>query len=297
VIPFDELPRMFDPGRGYIASANQRVAPDDFAHPMYGAWAAGYRGERIDQVLGAAQPFDRQQAIALQNDVTSIRASRLSPAIVSALAEGDTVRNVLAAWDFRYTVDSAAPTVFDTFMEVWQERTVRQYVPEPLWPLVAGQTGLAARRLEADADPRDVHAAAAETLIRLQHRFGADPNGWMWGKVHQAHWRHPISGSDHSWLDIGPAPVDGGSETLRNTGAGQPAFSANGGAEYRLVVDFSEPDHILAVQNIGNSGVPGTPHYADQFQPWLDGQYHVVSLCRAEVEADLERTTVLEAFA
>jgi penicillin amidase len=115
--------------------------------------------------------------------------------------------------------------------------------------------------------------------------------------VHQAHWRHPLSGDGPSWLDIGPAPVDGGNETLRNTGAGQPAFSANGGAEYRLVVDFAEPDRFLAVQNIGNSGVPGSPHFADQFEPWLAGEYHVVSLLRADVEAELDRATVLEALA
>ena len=128
----------------------------------------------------------------------------------------------------------------------------------------------------------------------MKERHGADAAGWQWGEVHQAHWRHPLSGNGPSDLDIGPAPVDGGSETIRNTGAGQPAFAASGGAEYRLVVDFAEPDRIRAVQNIGNSGVPGTPHYADQFGPWLAGEYHVVSLRRAEVEADLERVTQLE---
>ena len=40
------------------------------------------------------------------------------------------------------------------------------------------------------------------------------------------------------------------------------------------------PDSFLAVQNIGNSGVPGSPHYRDQFEPWLRGEYHVVHLRR-----------------
>jgi penicillin amidase len=40
------------------------------------------------------------------------------------------------------------------------------------------------------------------------------------------------------------------------------------------------------VQNIGNSGVPGSPHYRDQFVPWIRGAYHVVHLERAAVEAD-----------
>ena len=54
--------------------------------------------------------------------------------------------------------------------------------------------------------------------------------------------------------------------------------------KYRIVVDFAEPDAFLAVQNIGNSGVPGSIHYRDQFEPWLRGTYHVVHLDRDKLE-------------
>ena len=47
------------------------------------------------------------------------------------------------------------------------------------------------------------------------------------------------------------------------------------------------------VQNIGNSGVPDSPHYRDQFEPWLRGEYHVVQLRREQVEADCESSTVI----
>ena len=76
--------------------------------------------------------------------------------------------------------------------------------------------------------------------------------------------------------------------------ASTPPDAATGGAEYRIVVDFAEPDRFLAIQNIGNSGQPGSPHYADQFDSWRDGAYHTVHLTRAGVEADLAGTTRLE---
>ncbi len=125
-------------------------------------------------------------------------------------------------------------------------------------------------------------AAAAVQLLRARH--GVD---WQWANVHQAHWRHPL---DRPEFDIGPHPVDGSGDTVRNTGM----VGALGGAEYRIVVDFAEPERFLAVQNIGNSGQPGTPHYADQFQPWLAGENHEVCLRRADVERDLESSTVVE---
>ena len=133
-----------------------------------------------------------------------------------------------------------------------------------------------------------------DALAAVRARHGADPLGWQWGAVHQAHWRHPLSAPGREWLDIGPAPVDGGPDTVRNTGAGQPAFAAAGGSEYRMVVEFAQPERLLAVQNIGNSGQPGSPHYADQFAPWLAGEYHVVNLRRADVERDAEDETIVD---
>jgi penicillin amidase len=244
--------------------------------------------------------------IALQNDVKSRRAERLCPALVEHLggssnAEVELVRAILSAWDFRYALDSVAPTIFETFMDVWQERVILEYFPERLSELLRAQTGVASRLIEhCDLEwfKRDIHSelvdAAVNTMQLVHAHFGSDQAVWQWGVVHRAHWRHPLSEADRRDFDIGPRPVDGGNETVRNTGVGQPGFSAVGGAEYRIVVDFAEPHAFLAVQNIGNSGQPGHPHYADQFADWLAGRYHTVSLRRADVERDLESSLSLE---
>jgi penicillin amidase len=305
-IPFEALPQAVDPSGGYVASANERVAPDDYPFPMYGSWGAGYRARRLQQALESNAQLDRDHSVALQNDVHSCRAERLCPPLVRWLAQARDpevleLRAALSAWDYRYTIDSAAPTLFETWMEVWQERVARERFPDELVPLVSSQGGPGARLIEHGdlawfgGELRlELESAAKQTLERVRTRHGGDPAGWQWGRVHHAHWRHPLSAPEREWLDVGPAPVDGGSDTVRNTGAGQPAFAAASGAEYRMVVDFAEPDRLLAVQNIGNSGQPGSPHYADQFAAWLAGEYHVVALRRAEVERVLEGTTILE---
>ncbi|HLZ27183.1 MAG TPA: penicillin acylase family protein [Chloroflexota bacterium] len=305
-IPFEALPHVVDPPRGYVASANERAAPDDYPYPLYGSWGGGQRAERIRQTLEGSDQPDRTQSVALQNDVKSCRAERLCPPLVNWLARAAhpgivALRAALAAWDYGYTPDTAAPTLFETFMEVWQDRVARERFPAELVPLVRGQGGSAARLIERgdlawfSGDLRlELEAAAGGAMDLVRTRHGADPAGWAWGKVHLAHWRHPLSTPAREWLDIGPTPVDGGGDTVRNTGVGQPAFSASSGAEYRMVVDFAEPDRFLAVQNIGNSGQPGSPHYADQFPAWLAGEYHTVALHRPDVERDLEGTTIIE---
>jgi penicillin amidase len=305
-IPFDGLPHAVDPASGYVASANERVVPDDYPYPFYGSFGSGYRAERIKQALAGTQTLDQAHSVALQNDVKSRRAERLCPPLVAWLSKADDpdvllLRDALATWDGRYLTDSSTPTLFETFMHVWQERVALAQFPARVLPLVVGRGGPAARLIEKgdlawfDGDLQsEIEAAARDTLARVRSAHGSDPSGWLWGAIHQAHWRHPLSASERDWLDIGPAPVDGGPDTLRNTGAGNPPFAAAGGSEYRMVVDFAQPDRFLAVQNIGNSGQPGSPHYADQFEPWLNGEYHTVSLRREAVEQDLEGTTILD---
>ncbi|HWB11494.1 MAG TPA: penicillin acylase family protein [Pirellulales bacterium] len=106
----DELPRLYDPPEGYVASANEdinlpggprlvtQVLPD-------------YRRRRIDerlQELSQATLADMQE---LQYDVVSTQARDLVAVFLPHLPEGD-VKRRLAAWDCRYDPDSLEATLF-----------------------------------------------------------------------------------------------------------------------------------------------------------------------------------------
>ncbi|BBK37821.1 beta-lactam antibiotic acylase [Allostella sp. ATCC 35155] len=296
-IPFDGLPHSYNPRRGYVASANQRIVAADYPHPIYGAYSQAHRGIRIDQAF-AGGTGGRDATIALQNDVKNVRAERLCPSIRSVLAgSGDAdaaaLSGLLAGWDYRYGVDAVAPTVFETFMYHWQRRVLARHLPQRLVDLTIQQSGLCVALLADPAMPyfpegtgAAAAAAARDAMAALRDRLGDDPAGWSWGRVHLAHWSHPIAtAATAEAFDVGPAPVAGGSHTVANTGGELPPHAASSGAEYRIVVDFADPRRFLAVQNIGNSGVPGSPHYRDQFGPWCHGLYHTVELDRAAIEA------------
>ncbi|MBL8700879.1 MAG: penicillin acylase family protein [Alphaproteobacteria bacterium] len=306
-IPFDAMPRTYNPKGGYVASANQRIVPPSYPYPIYGAYSQGHRGIRIDQHF-AAGPADHAATVRLQNDVKSVRAERSVPHILRALAaSGDADAKALAAglsgWDFRYTIEAVAPTLFETFMVHWQRRVLGEHIPKRLIDLTMQQTGLCVSLLETQdlayfaggSIAAEIAACARGAMTALRERLGPDVETWSWGRIHVAHWRHIVSTPAlAAATDVGPAPADGGSHTVRNMGGELPPHAASSGAEYRLVVDFATPDRFLAVQNIGNSGVPGSPHYRDQFEPFLRGDYHVVQLKRAAVEAERESTTVVE---
>ncbi len=303
-IPFDGLPSSYNPGRGYVGSANQRIVAPDYPYPIYGAYSQGHRGVRIDQAFGGKQDLARAANISVQNDVKNCRAERYCPHIVAYLQDNSDsdvqlLATALRDWDYRYDLSCTAPTLFEAFMALWTRHVLAVHLPAHLLNLTSQQTGLGASLLQGEADDYFPAGIAAElasvakaTVQGVRQHLGTNPADWKWERLHIADWRHPLSSpSLSSAFDIGPAPIDGGSHTLRNTGGELPPHAASSGAEYRLVVDFAEPDQFLAVQNIGNSGIPGSPHYRDQFPDFLKGIYHVVHLRQEDVERNCTTRT------
>lgn len=299
-VPFEAMPRLESPPDGFVCSANGAPVADDYPYPFTGAFASGDRTLRIRERLGTKARADRVLSEALQHDTYSPRAARCCPIILRHLAAADDpdcaeLRGMLEGWDYRYEPGTAAPTAFEMFMRVWAARLSERNVPAHLRALLTGLGSAGMRALEEERTDwlggdiqGAVRACAAAALAELRASFGASPAGWLWGVVHTAHFRHPLSGpATADCFDIGPRAVSGGAATLRNTGLGvAPLFGAASGAEYLLVADLAEPERIRALQNIGQSGMPGSPHYGDQFEAWTDGAYHDVLFAREAVEAE-----------
>ena len=78
-VAFDALPRIDRPRRGYVHSANNRVAPDDHGAPLYGAWAGGNRATRIRELVDATERVSPERSREIQHDVFMHRAARAAP--------------------------------------------------------------------------------------------------------------------------------------------------------------------------------------------------------------------------
>lgn len=299
-VPFEAQPSSFNPPRGFTSSANNAPVPDDYPYPYSGGFASGERAIRIRETIEQTDAFDRAACAALQNDVLSVQARQLAPAIARRLAgatdpDVQLLRDYLAKWDYRYPTDAIAPALYEMFLGLWKIRVAAERFPAHLVALAAGQGSIFARLLADDAfewfqvDKGEViRDCAARAVGELRRHFGEDPADWVWGKVHRVHWRHPLSSPALADVaDVGPQGVSGAAATVRNTGLGaNPLFSADGGAEYRLIVDLADPTRLWSTQNVGQSGQPGSPHYGDQFADWVAGDLGALHLERSAVEAE-----------
>ncbi len=315
LIPFEEMPAVDNPARGWIATANNRVAADDFPHPLAGTWSSGWRGLRIRQWFEQHPRLAESHFGSMHQDAVSLRAATSVPDLLGALegavgeapgamergakvrvAPGDAVWNealrVLESWDYRVEPASVAATVFNVFFTNWCRRVAQaRFDAETAEFLMKGIDGCAARLLrddpagwwEAGERLAGIRAAFLETLEYLAERFGGELSQWSWGKLHRMPLRHVLSGRGElgTLLDHGGVAVSGDMNTVGNTGSG-PDWSATTGGGYRMIADLgSAPPRLLAVDAQSQSGHPGSPHYSDQLEDWLAGRYHELPLVRA----------------
>ena len=57
-IPFDQLPRSFNPRAGKIVTANHKIVPPGYRYAITYEWDAPYRANRIDQLLEGVKKHD-----------------------------------------------------------------------------------------------------------------------------------------------------------------------------------------------------------------------------------------------
>ncbi len=301
LIPFEGMPRLADPQRGWIATANNRVAPDDFPYPLSGTWSDCQRARRIRQMIDAAPRLSREQCAAMHQDALSLRAKRCLPALLDVLTRHPSITNRpmnldileaathLRAWDGRMEPDCVGAAIFEVFFSYWTKEVMEARTSEELAPFLAGGAGnLAAALLVKDRvgwfQPRErevaILTAFFQAMRSLLEQLDLDMAEWKWGRLHVLRLRHILSGRGNlgRLLDRGGLPVRGSTYTVCNTTSGA-HFEVRTGANYRLIADFSDtPAGLWAVDAQGQSGHPGSAHYGGGLAEWIAGRYHFLPL-------------------
>jgi penicillin amidase len=309
-IPFDELPRAFNPRSGLIVNANQKIVPAGYPHHITSEWQPPYRAQRITELLLINDTHDRESFARIQSDVVSLAARELLPALTATQAKSDEARDVLqmlAAWDGTMAADRPEPLIVTAW---WRELARSLYADElgdafrmnwgPRAVFVANvlaDRGGQSRWCDDVRTPRqescdELLAASLErALADLRSRFGKNMSKWSWGDAHAAVHRHrPLS--RNAWLarlfDV-RVPSAGDSYTVN---AGHPEFAdaaepyaSRHAASLRAIYDLSDMQASVFIQSTGQSGNPLSPHYRAFSGPWARGEYVPMLTERSRLEA------------
>jgi penicillin amidase len=234
----------------------------------------------------------------MQLDIRSGQAATVVPALLEVVGndpEFAAAVALLREWDFRTTAESCAASVSYLFTYHWIRAVLRERLPAEQLELTAPFAGgLAVRLLRGDPHgwfkganrEEAIRATLREAVADLTARFGPDPAGWAWGKLHTLTQKHVLSGRGDlgSLLDRSGYPMPGDGSTLFNATSDPATHAALSGAGFRMIADLTDTEDLWAIEVAGASGHPGSPHYDDQIQPWLAGAYHSVPLSETPAE-------------
>src|SRR5262249_24435862 len=260
VIPFEGMPQQRDPKRGFVVTANNRLAGDDYPWPLSGTWSSGHRGRRIRERIEEVPRWSPEACRGLQLDVRSGRAAVCVPHLIELLAGDADPRvasavDILRGWDYRLTTDSVAASLFSVFFPRWCRTVTGERLPADVAASAAPTAGgLAAARLAGDeagwferSDRREaVRSSFRATLDELAEKLGPDLASWAWGRLHTLVQKHFLSsrGDLGQLLDCIGGLAPGDTTTVCSTTSG-PDHTAQMGASYRMVADLADPRHGL----------------------------------------------------
>jgi penicillin amidase len=305
-IPFDQMPHVYDPPSGILATANGRITPDGYKYSLSTEWEAPWRTDRIYRVLESGKKFTPADMLALQMDVSStydrVCADKFVYAIdhaASASAHAKQAADILRDWDGRMSADSAAPTI-----ETKARQELTRLLLEPKLGAASDQENSGAltwksyhwamssvwlenvlskqppRWLPAGySDYGSLLTTAIENIVK-QTGVPSDLNQWKWGE------NYPVE-IDH--LVLSHLPLIG-----RFTGPGLHRLSGNGftvkavgrrfGPSERLTWNFANFDESTLNVVTGESGIFLSPYYMDQWAAWYGGSTFAFPFSAAAVE-------------
>jgi len=256
-IPFEKLPRVLDPARGYIVTANDRVASSRYPYLITADWPEPYRAMRIAERIEKGGRLSPEAFGAIQQDVLSNQARELLPLLLDTKPSDAAARDALerlARWDGSFAPDSVPASIYAswyTALSTMPEDELGESVPGNV------RSRFLINALSSDSawcdDVRtpqretcaDFKAAALDrALAFLRLKLGSDPGSWRWGRLHAARSAHDVfdrvpflgrlfsletpHGGDASTVDVGSYRRDG-------------TFLMTAGASYREILSHYYP--------------------------------------------------------
>ena len=306
-VPPDEMPLLKNPECGWVAAANNQIVDASYPHYISESWCAPYRVGRISDVLGKLDSLSVESFTKLQLDVFSKQAERIVRGIRSHTfsdADACLAAKMLSEWDHTVAAGSAAALVYEIFLQQLSEVLLEDLLGPGISMFLHLSTfivscvdvlfevepvGILAGRSVQEV----CEAALKRTVLLARELCGRDEKKWQWGFLHRYIFHHPGgTGGLTAWLlNRGPYPGDGDGATVRaaihhtgkRTGSAE-RFEITHIQSMRMVTSLSGADETYVVSPMGQSGRPGTDHYADMVPLYLNGGFARLPLSRSGAE-------------
>jgi len=312
-IPFDQLPQVFDPPSGILATANSRVTPDGYPFSITLNWEAPYRNERIWKKLDDTHGLKPADMLALEtdlhSDVDQELAQRFAYAIDHTTNASPQLRqaaDLMRSWNGDVTINSPAANIVSAAKDALWPLLLQPHLGKDRgdeWQLYKwGEMSFVQEELVVHQPARwlpaqyatwnDLLSAAVAAGLRSAHAR-TDLSRWPYGLTHRVDIEHPLFGTSPILRDIvhlpvgtGPEPQGGDTTTIKQV-------KLTVGPSERFTTDFADLDNsTLNIVN-GESGNVLSPWFHDQFEAWYHGTTYPLPFSAGAVDKAATHTLTL----
>ena len=294
-VPFDELPSLYNPKEGFIATANQRTVGTSYKYfDIYTREVAlPWRAHRIHELLEKNTKVTMDDVRDIQYDVFNLPLYNLSKQMVKLNAASPETLNVIKNWDGKMTVDSEAALLVNEMRGCIANAMADDNKPVPssiirarivYWAVDQQSQRWLPSKFSSYSDLMKACDQSVRARLADPKRFGADESKWLWGATTISRFNHPLAS----------APLIGGQFAT-------PKVPLNGSDATPNVASFVSMRFIASPGNwdatrhvipMGESGDPKSEHFKDQFEFWRTGTPAVFPFSLAAVDKAAVGSTV-----
>jgi penicillin amidase len=303
-IPWDQVPSMKNPSRGFVFSANQHSTPPTYPYYYIGDFEDN-RSRRIYNRLDAMQSATLDSLKTMQLDNYSQKAADLLPAMLKLLdrnalnTDEQKMVDELAGWNYRYDANLLAPTLFNAWADscyvlTWDEMDAVRKAKKPiLYPdgwrwidLLQNDTASVFFDIKETPGKETARDVVLESFKQMEEYFQQNPDKKTnWGNARPFAIKHLALIEAFSRMDLKP----GGHKTAPN------AISSGNGPSWRMLVDLNGQVTAQGVYPGGQSGNPGSRWYDNMVDTWAKGEYFNLLFMKSPYESS-ERVMAKQVF-
>lgn len=301
-IPFEQVPYIKNPERGFVSSANQDPTGPEYPYYLDDDFAPFERGRRINERLAEMNGIIKEDMQNLQLDDYSYHAAKVLPMMLNKL-NSDTLSDLgkksidlLTEWDFHNKGAEIAPSIFKywwdaLYREIWSDE-FNSVEAGMSWPDRDQVAYLILNRPDLSwydnitTDEKEslevlINRAFYKAINNLEEEFGSMSDSWQWGYVNDTDINHlaqlPGLGRNNLF-------TSGGAESVN-------AIRGSHGPSWRMVVELGPEIKAYGIYPGGQSGNPGSPYYENMIDDWNAGELYPLWFMKGQ-KAELESDSV-----
>ncbi len=274
-------PNLFNPEKGYIATANQNVTPEDYDRwDVIGYdWADPYRGDRVNSFLESKDKFNMEDMTNLQIDYFSIPSQQIID-----MSKGYITNNLehfkkLIEWNNILDKNSIEAgiyiewqtQIYYEFMRKFVPESVQEYIYVQIYKIIEGIS-----KMSEQEKTEFLNKTFDLTIKSLIKKYGDESSKWVYGQENYKHVKiyHPLekvvndSIKDIIGLDTHPRGGDG-----FTPGSTSSELNQRSGGSFRVVINTKDWDNSFATNSPGQSGNPKSKFYKNLYEDWANDKF------------------------